>query len=83
MYRINWSLFPAAIIAFAGFYGIVTGGARSHTGDGAPPLRPIVCFPKKDWGPAPDRDRPCLFKLYEDGSTEVRQRDGGIVEAER
>lgn len=42
-----------------------------------------VCFPKERWGPAPDRDRPCVYVdvLYEDGTWdgEVRQADGDAV----
>ena len=64
------------------FVAAISGTAIGHTGGSAPPLRPIVCFPAKDWGPAPKADRPCVWKLYEDGSVDVRQRDGGRVAAD-
>lgn len=33
-----------------------------------------VCFPAKDWGPAPEGERPCaeVAKVWEDGSIRVR-----------
>lgn len=49
----------------------------------APERAPLVCFPAGKWGPAPDRDRPCVYRLYEDGSVVVKQRDGGPVLADR
>lgn len=44
--------------------------------------KPLVCFPADRWGPAPDADRPCVYRLYEDGSVVVKQRDGGRVAAD-
>ena len=37
--------------------------------------RPQACMSKAAWS-APDRNRPCVIRVFEDGSVIVRQRDG-------
>ncbi len=43
------------------------------------PSYPGRCFPAHEWGPAPDRYRPCatIARVYEDGSVRVRVSDHG------
>lgn len=50
------------------------GPLGSLAGTGYPHGR---CFPADQWGPAPDRVRPCaeVRRVYEDGSVRIRVRD--------
>lgn len=75
-----------AILLTGGFAhaGMVTGNGAGYRGpvdgwtlEGAKSA-PRVCFPKKDWGPAPDRIRPCvrITGVEEDGSFAYSVSDG-------
>lgn len=82
------ALAATVAILILGFYGhahagMVTGPSgyrgpvNGWTLEGSK-YSPRVCFPKKDWGPAPDRIRPCvrITGVEEDGSFSYSVSDG-------
>lgn len=70
------------IIVALAFAGVASAAPQStQTIEGAS-NSPRVCFPKKDWGPASDRIRPCvrIARVEEDGSFRFSVSDGdGVV----
>jgi hypothetical protein len=64
----------SVLIALAGLGGGIAKATVS--GGSSAPERPVYCYPKSEWAPATDRQRPCVFKLYEDGSAVICQANG-------
>lgn len=61
----------------------IGGGAAAqadHYVPGVGSEEAVACYPAADWGPAPDRQRPCvrITRIWEDGSfcAEVTQANG-------
>jgi hypothetical protein len=76
-FRITVVIALAACLALA---AVAYGAGRGHIASVTADHSPRVCFPAGTWGPAPDREAPCvrIRKVYEDGSFRfaVSDRDG-------
>lgn len=69
------ALIASALIALAiGPAAIASTGGTAAPSTATTATAPRVCFPAKQWSPAPDSARPCarIVRLYEDGSLRVR-----------
>lgn len=73
-------VFVQALCIAAALAGVLALAASYANGTPSARTAPVHCFPAKAWD-ANDRDRPCVYRLYEDGSVDVRQRDGDNLPA--